>query len=133
LAHLITDRTRTQVDKQMVDPVTEIHRILDVAKEDQYNHIEHHFRTYLNPMHYQAAPYQYGRQHHQAYPYGGVRGSMYHPGSLSPHRILRAEKNALQKRKIHAPVYTSDPYLPYHPAAALTEPEGFYNLNRDLD
>lgn len=58
---------------------------------------------------------------------------MYHPGSLSPHRILRTEKNALQKRKIHAPVYTSDPYLPYHPAGALTEPEGFYKPHRDLD
>jgi len=105
LAHLITDRVRTQVDKNMVDHVTEIHRILDVAKEDQYNHIEHHFRTYLNPMYYQQIPpYYYGKQHHHAYPYGGGN-RMYHPGSLSPHRILRTEKNAQQKRKIHAPVY----------------------------
>lgn len=62
LAHLIHDRVKTQVDKEMVVHHTEINRILDVAKEDQYNHIEHHFRTYLNPMMYQQIPnYTYGK------------------------------------------------------------------------
>lgn len=52
-----------------------------------------------------------------------------HPGSISPHRILRTEKNAQQKRKILAPAYPHDPYVPYHHPTA---DEGYYRPQMDL-